>query len=287
MIFQTHKRSLSHAQEETLEQPFSRSRRRCEGWSRLLLSAALLGGLLATTSCGSSSKQAANPTLSGNWQITLSRHASTQPQIYSGFLVQSGSAIAGSVVLGGGCSGVGPVIGKMDGENLSLTINQFGQDLTLTGSVPSASGFLGGDFSTLAGACNAFPNTGTWTAIEVPPLAGTFHGTFTSAGSGSVVNVTGTIAQGPNTGNSNASLNGTVTTTGSAQFCDYLTVASINGLISGTTVTLGLFGPEGTQITQIPASIAPDGTSLTGNYSFQGISSSCTGDTGIVQLMFP
>jgi len=225
--------------------------------------------------------------LTGNWQITLNRHASTQPQNYSGFLVQSGDAIAGSVILGGGCSGVGPVVGKMDGQNLSLTINQFGQELTLTGAVPSSSGFMSGDFSTLAGACNAFPNTGTWTAIEVPPVAGTFHGTFTSAGNGAAVSVTGTLAQGPNTGNSNAPLTGTMAISGSATFCDYLTTASVTGLISGTNVTLNLFGPEGSQIAQIPASIVPDGTSITGNYSFQGVSSSCTGDTGIMRLTFP
>src|SRR5215472_1759256 len=152
-----HKRSRSLVQEEILEQPFSRSKPQCErqrlrqsAHASLLGAVSMLFLLSGTLSCGGS-KPAVGGSLTGNWQITLNRHASTQPQNYSGFLVQSGDAIAGSVILGGGCSGVGPVVGKMDGQNLSLTINQFGQELTLTGAVPSSSGFMSGDFSTLAG----------------------------------------------------------------------------------------------------------------------------------------
>src|SRR5215471_6974840 len=117
-----HKRNRCLVQEEILEQLFSRSKPQCEERPRLRRSAqasllvSMLFLLFGTLSCGSGSKPGIGGSLTGNWQITLNRHASTQPQNYSGFLVQSGDAIVGSVILGGGCSGVGPVVGKMDGQ---------------------------------------------------------------------------------------------------------------------------------------------------------------------------
>jgi hypothetical protein len=253
----------------------------------LLATTLVLIVLCTVTACGNKSSPKSNAdSLSGNWEITLDRHASTVPLTFSGFLLQSGNSVSGSVILGGNCQGVGPVKGTLDSQKLSLTISEFGQDLTLVGSAPSSSGFLAGDFSTLPGGCTAFPNTGTWSAQMIPPLGGSFHGTLTSTSNGTV-NFTGTLAQGPNTGDSNAPLSGSVATTGSQQFCSYLTSASITGLVSGTAVTLNLFGPNGVQTTQINATASADGTSITGPYVFQTISNSCFGDQGTLQITFP
>ena len=254
---------------------------------RLLATAWALIILCMVTACGNSSTpKSSASSLSGNWEITLNLHASTVPLTLSGFLLQSGSSIAGSVILGGNCQGVGPVNGTLDSQKLSLTISEFGQDLTLVGSAPSSSGFLAGDFSTLPGGCTAFPNTGTWSAQMIPPLTGSFHGTLTSTSNGTV-NFMGTLAQGANTGDSNATLSGDLTTAGSQQFCSYVTSASITGLISGTAVTLNLFGPDGVQTTQINATASTDGTSISGPYVFQKISNSCFGDQGTMQITFP
>jgi hypothetical protein len=254
---------------------------------RVLGTALVLILLCVALACGdNSTPKPTSGSLSGNWEITLNRHASTVPQVFSGFLLQSGNSIGGSVILGGGCQGVGPVTGTLDNQQLSLTIHEFGQDVTLVGSAPSSSGFLGGDFSTLPGGCTEFPNTGTWSAQMIPPFGGSFHGTLTSASNGTV-SFSGNLTQGPNTGDSNAALSGNLATTGSPQFCSYLTSASITGLISGTAVTLNLFGSDGVQITQINATAAADATSITGPYIFQKISDSCFGDQGTIQITFP
>jgi hypothetical protein len=239
-------------------------------------------------SCGSGKSSTTSSLVSGNWQITLNPHANPSSQNYSGFLLQAGSSVTGSMILGGNCSGVGPVSGTLDGQNLSISINQFGQDLSLVGTVPSASGFMGGQYSTLPGGCTQFPNTGSWAAQLIPPLNGASHGTLTSTNGNGTLEVSGQMEQGPNTGASNAPLSGTITAEGTPRFCAYLTDASIRGLISGTEVTLQLFGPDGKQITQFAVTAAPDATSISGGYNFPAISfPACLGDQGNLQLTFP
>jgi hypothetical protein len=247
----------------------------------------LLIVLLANAACGGGGTVSpSGSSLSGNWEISLQRHVlPDSPLIYSGFLQQSGGAITGSVILGSNCSGVGPITGTLDGQKLALTINEFGQEVSLTGAPPSSATSMGGEFSTLAGGCTPFPNTGTWSAIRVPPLAGAFHGTFKS--SSDTIEVGGTLSQGPNTGNSNATITGTLNATGAARFCSYLTMSAVAGVISGTTLALNLYGPDGMLISQIPGSITPDASSFTGTFAFQSISKSCLGDQGTVQLTFP
>jgi hypothetical protein len=261
---------------------------------RLNATAFLLCILLMTTACGGGGGVV--PTtgpLSGNWEITLNRHSNPVPLLYSGFLMQSGDSITGSVILGDGCSGVGPVTGTVNGQDLSLTIGEFGQDLSLTGKVPTGaapgSALITGEFSTLGGGCTSFPSTGVWSAVQVALLAGSFHGSLASSAtpSNGTLNVTGTISQSANVGASNASLSGGMTAAGSTRFCPYLTTATITGLISGTSVLLTLYGPDGSVAGQIPATVNTAGKLLNGTYSFPAISKSCGGDSGSVQLTFP
>ena len=256
-----------------------------EGWR----SATLLVCLTATVACGGGGKSEADGPMTGNWQITLQPHGVYAHFIYSGFLTQNGSSVSGAVILGGGCLGVGPVTGTASGENLSLNINEFGQDVSLVGSLPSGNGPVGGQYSTANGACTSpYSSTGTWTAVRIPPLNGALTGVFTSSSTQihvPPINVTGTLTQGPNTGASTATLSGTMTATSTgSQFCSYLSTATINGVVSGETATLNLYGPNGELITAIPASVSPDGSSLSGTYGFLGISSNCTGDGGTVTL---
>jgi hypothetical protein len=256
----------------------------------------LVCGLATTLGCGNGQPIVPPGVISGNWEISLQRHAHPGSLTFSGFMLQSGSTINGSMILGGGCNGVGPLSGTLNGQNLSLTIDEFGQEISLNGTLPSgspsSSTFISGGFSALAGGCADFASTGTWSATRVTPIAGTFHGTMT--GAATTFNVSGSLTQGANTGSSTATLTGTIVATGAAHFCPYLTSATINGLISGTTVTLDLFDSTGAQITQItPASVTANGASLSCTagsatcYSFQAISNSCTGENGAIQLTFP
>jgi len=267
----------------------------------------LLCLVTVTFGCGNSSPPTASASdniLSGNWEITLQRHAHAEPLLFSGFMLQSGSAVTGSLILGAGCDGVGSIGGTVTGQKLSLTIDEFGQEISLTGTLPaggaSGSTFISGPFSALAGGCATYASTGTWSATQVARVSGAFHGTLVStAASGNAsdtFNVTGSLTQGPNTGSSNATLTGTIKATGTSHFCPYLTSGTINGLISGTSVSLSLFDSTGSQIAQVaPATITTNASSLTcsagasGNvcYSFPPISNSCPGEQGSIQLTFP
>jgi hypothetical protein len=279
---------------------------------RRLFASSLLSILIATMACGGGASSPASNSgpLSGNWQIALIRHAvPTQPLTYTGFLTQSGSSVAGNLILGSGyigsgCSGVGPVTGVVNGQNVSITIDQFGEDVSLAGNLPSSNAVpMNGEFSWLPGGCNAFPGTGTFSGFQVTPINGSFHGTFTSTlppPNNGTINVTGTLTQGPNTGASSATLTGSISVVGSPHFCDYLSTATITGLISGTSVSLSLYGPNGSLITQIgqigqignpqvanQVMVTADATALSGPYTFPAISSTCSQDQGMFQITFP
>jgi hypothetical protein len=208
--------------------------------------------------------------------------------------------VSGSVILGAGvgCQGVvGPVTGTFDGQKLQLTVGSFGQDFSLTGGMSSGSSgnaSLQGQFSTVQGGCLGSSSTGTWSAVRIPPLSTSFHGHFVPAAINvATIDVSGTLTQGSNIGASNATLTGTIKATGGSQFCPYISTGSITGVISGTSVVLNLYGPDGSQIGQIPdfgfpaAALSPDGTSLKGDYSLQGLSTDCGVNNGTMTLKFP
>src|SRR5271154_4292493 len=153
---------------------------------RLFILASLLLALAAAVACGNDNNHPAAPAsaLSGNWQVTLLRHSDPAPETFSGFLQQSGESVSGTFILGDGCSGVGPVSGSLKGQSLQLDVDEFGQDLSMSGTLPSGSPsgstFISGQFSALGGGCTSFPSTGTWSATQVLPIAGSFHGTLVS-----------------------------------------------------------------------------------------------------------
>src|SRR5262249_42727009 len=130
-------------------------------------------------------------------------------------------------------------------------------------------------------------NTGTWKAVQVAPLSGDFHGSFVSASDGSELDVTGNMTQAQNTGGSNATLTGTMTADGSAHFCSYVSTATINGLISGTTATIGLFGPKGSQFSKTSTTVPPDGPPLPGPFVLPALSPACPPYQGTLTLSFP
>jgi len=272
---------------------------------KLLSTTLCLAIILAAVGCGGVAPAPQAGALSGNWEIQLFRHVNpTPPLVYSGFLVQSGNNITGSLLFNlsavgsGACEGVGTVNGTTDQQNVSLTINEQGEEISLSGASPASgsSPALVGQFSSLAGGCTNYANTGDWTATNIASVGGSFHGTFTSTDvpSNGTFNVTGTMSQGPNTGGDTATLSGNIVASGTPNFCPYLSSATISGLISGTSMLMNLYGPDGMQITQLGAiggnsavTITPDATSVTGTYTFPSISSSCGGDEGDFQLSFP
>lgn len=255
--------------------------------------------LILNSACGGS-KQAAtgNGALSGNWQISLAGQTPAQPVIFTGFMLQTNNSVSGNLILGPSgnstpCTGVNPIAGTVNGSNVSLSINQFEQEISLQGT----SSPLAGQFSYQTGNCASSTDTGTWSAQQVQPLTGSFTGTFKSNVTQAVLPVNGTLTQGSNTGSSTATITGTMQATGN-NFCPYISQATVSGLISGTTVELSLYGPNGDLITQLGnlgqlnngctaaacLLVTPDATSLTGSYTFAPISNACPADAGTLQF---
>src|SRR5580700_1905432 len=142
------------------------------------------------TACGrSSSSQNSGPTLAGNWQIALTPNdqMNFQPRTLSGFAQQTGSSITGSVSFlipnvqnptSPPCAGAAPLTGKIDGQNVNLSVNQNGQILTLTGASSSDNSSLSGSYTSSDGTCEP-AESGLWTAILIRPIAGSFQAFFT------------------------------------------------------------------------------------------------------------
>jgi hypothetical protein len=259
----------------------------------------LLASIAATLSCGNAKPAPSTASqLAGNWQFTLVRHNSTQQWTFSGFLLQSSNTVTGSFILGAaGCQGVGAVSGTFDGQNLQLTVNALGQDFSLTGGLASgdsSGNTMAGQFSDPAGGCISFSSTGVWTAVRVPALTGSFQGSFvpTSGSPYPTINVTGALTQTPNTGSSIGLLSGTISpTTGSFNLCPYLSNSTISGFISGTTVILNFYGPDAAPVGQLPlqgftVTLAPDGSSLTGEFGLSALSSTCGLINGTATITF-
>jgi len=243
--------------------------------------------LIFMAGCGSSSKSSSSVPgpISGNWQIALLPTGQTFARKQSGFLVQNGNAVTGSLLfLDSPCSGIGSVTGTVDGSSISLASDPTGVQLTLTGALGSNQQSMGGNFTLLQAGCSgtsSAPLAGTWTADLVKPLNGNITGTFISNSKQfpGPYQVTGQITQGANTGISAVPLTGSITVSG---YC--FPGATITGTISGTALVINLVNTDGTQVGQITATTSLDGTLIMGDYSIlaQGPSGTqpCRGGDG-------
>jgi len=252
-----------------------------------------LGLPLLMTACSSSNGNGDPPSsglISGNWQIALQfgERQNLNPQPQSGFLVQNGNEVTGSVLVSNfNCSGVGAVSGTVSGSDVSLVINPTGSEIDLTGTVGTGQTSMSGNYTILSTGCTGegdAPQTGTWTANQVTPLNGNFQGTFTSNRL-DAFQVTGQVSQGPNTGTTNAALTGNLSL--AAGYC--FATASVSGVASGTSVVMNLLDSNGNQIGEVQGTSTPDGTSVTGTLSFAGQGSAgtqdCrTNDSGTISL---
>lgn len=249
----------------------------------------LFACILITSACGgggSSKSSGASGLLSGNWQIVLTQTqpppTGSQVQTESGFLTQSGNLLAGSILQSGAttCVGLGTASGSVTGSNVSLTLDQTGQTVTLNGTTTSDGATVAGDYSILASGCGS-STVGTFTGTQVKPLSGNLQATFTSGEfSGSVYAFTGTLTQAPNTGMSYGPLSGSMTSTNSP--C--LNSLSIAGQVRGTSVIFNFLASDGTAQGQFQGTTSTDGTTLTGTYDFLAETNGCYGDAGTVTI---
>jgi hypothetical protein len=202
----------------------------------------------------------------------------------SGFLLQSGNSLAGSLLLSGAtpCAGLGTPSGTVSGPNLAITLDQIAQTVTLTGTSSNDGTSMAGEYSILASGCGS-STVGTFTAAQVSPLTGSFQAIFTSGEFiGEVYTYAGTLTQGPNTGLSYATLSGSMTSTNAPCISNF----SIAGEISGTSVIFNFLASDGSSQGSYRGTTTADGTTLTGTYDFLAQSDGCFGDAGGVSIAF-
>ena len=260
----------------------------------------LLAGTLILSGCSGSSSSSSpqqNAAISGNWQFSMTTAdpnypASAQYGLQGGFLVQTNAKISGQVAysitsdqLQNGVpvvcdSGSAIVTGTVSGQNLTLTAAAGSQTFSLTGTLGANGSITNGQFTTpgasvggaVCGAATPQGGSGTWGAVNVPPLSGSVTGSFHSTGltlNNQDFQVSGSLVQGENIGASSA------TVTGSLSFVDPTTLLSdypcfpagyvnVNGQISGNTIILQLIGVDGSSDGQIgiAASEVPNSTGL-------------------------
>src|SRR5215470_10023750 len=227
-----------------------------------LFSALPLAFCLLAAGCSSSGSGANAADMSGNWQITLQGPTTTHSQ--SGFLLQNGNSVNGQFLLSGNCAGVGTVQGQTGNSSVSLTVNQPAQIINLSGTADANGSSLSGSYSILTGGCGA-SEVGTWAAIRVAILTGSFTGTFVStASSVGPVHFSGDVTQGQNVGASSATLTGSMTSNDAVCFRD----ASISGMISGTSALFTLTSSQGLALGQFSGQMTSDGSSASGTYDF-------------------
>ena len=242
----------------------------------------LLVLVLAEMGCGGrASSPAPSASLSGNWQFNIYPNKSTTPQSESGFLLQSKDSVSGDLAVQPtatrNCSGVAPLSGTVSGSNVTLSINEFGSVLSLLGSASSDLSSMSGSYTASDNVCGN-PTTGSWTAVQVMPLTGTFSGTLTSTSTnsplaGNSYQVSGSLTQGPNTGTSDAELVGFM----AIDNYPCLSTAQVRGLISGQNVTLSLFGPDGSLAAQLPQVVGNFATTA----SVAGKTELCAGNNSV------
>jgi len=248
--------------------------------------------ILALSACGgggSSSPPQSGTQLAGNWQFTMVNPlgSSFTGGLQGGFLQQNNGSLTGQVVFSLtttgstlACnSGTATITGTVSGQTVSFTAGvgtlasdgtPTTQTITLSGGTLSSdnSSIQNGTYTLTAGyanlngqilPCGTAQDTGTWSAISVPPMTGGFQGFFHSTEGGNGLKdqdfpLNGTFLQGENVGASSATITGTLVfkdpVTG---LNDYpcLTTASINGQISGNSVVLQIFVSSGSDVGQI------------------------------------
>lgn len=263
---------------------------------RLRLALALILAVAAVScgsgsSSGSSANSAAASTAppSGNWQIALTPDTGNNTESLAGFLLNTtDGAVSGSFLLvDSPCTDVGSVTGSMTESNVSLQVSPVGLQLELTGTMGSGNSSMSGNYSILASGCsakNASPQTGSWTGTLVSPINGNINGTLNSTPLASNFTIQGQLAQGSNSGSTNATLNGSLSVT-TAGYC-FSSAMNVNGSISGTAVVLNLSDSTGAQQGQITGTISTDGTTFSGKYNIlkQSEKPCKSGDHGFISF---
>jgi hypothetical protein len=236
----------------------------------------LLTATILLSACGGGGTSGGGPPinllLSGDWQFTMAPPADGSffggPQ--GGFLLQNGGSVTGAATYAVSLSellipcntGSAPITGTISSQTVNLTAVAGTQTFTLNGTLSLDGMTMAGTYMSTNGTAGDGAPCGTaqtglqWSAILVPPITGTIQGTFHSAGGTAGLveqefTVSGALNQAANTGTSSAAVTGNLDfliplTNLSGYPC--LISASLNGQISGNSVTLQIIGGDGSEL---------------------------------------
>ena len=238
---------------------------------------ALLALAAVLSACGSGNSSGGGLqvpiTLSGNWQFTMAPPAdgSFLGGLQGGFLLQNNGSITGAAAYAVSLphllipctTGSAAITGSISGQNVqNLTAVAGTQTFTLTGTISLDGTSMAGIYKSTAGTAGDGSPCGTaqtglqWSAILVPPLTGPIQGTFHSAGGAAGLQeqdflVSGSLTQAANTGASSATVTGNLNFLNAlTNLSDYpcLTLATLYGQITGSSVSLQIVGTDGTSV---------------------------------------
>jgi len=136
----------------------------------ILVVAALFAVGCSGSGSGSSGPGVIN--MAGSWNFATSSARGTTTG--TGTLAQSGSSISGTLALTGACAASAPLSATLSGTNISATLTENGQVVTLSGTVASTGSSASGSYTSAAGGCTN-GDAGTWTATRTS-LSGSFAG---------------------------------------------------------------------------------------------------------------
>lgn len=229
----------------------------------------LLGFLSACGGGGGNSNTTA-VSIAGNWQITVSSTKFDSSGTASGQINQTGSSVSGTLSLSGTpCAQTAAFSGTLNGTSLNATLNESGQNVSLTGTVTTDGNSGNGAYTTPSGGCTN-GDAGTWSGSRVSMLTGLFRGTLATP-NGLPANV---IAKLKDDG---GHVTGTATLTNSVCFQSL----NLGGTVSGTSVELQ--SAEDTEPVVFRGTFDQKNKSLALTYSILG--GSCAGESGTAILM--
>jgi len=235
----------------------------------------LLAGTLLLSACGgggSSSDSPIPPTFSGNWQFTMAPPSdeSFLGGLQGGFLLQNNGSVTGAATYAVSLpnflipcnTGSAAITGAISGQSIKTFTAVAGtQTFTLTGTLSVDGTTMAGTYQSTTGTAGDGSPCGTaqtglqWSAILVPPLTGSLQGSFHSAGGAAGLDeqdflVYAELTQAANSGASHATVTGNLSFVNAVtNESDYpcFSVASVDGQISGNSVTLEMFGSDGSE----------------------------------------
>jgi hypothetical protein len=249
--------------------------------------AALLAFLLSGCGGGGSNNPAPpNVTIqSGNWNFSGSSTVSPGGSfIAGGSLNQTGASISGVIqIFSSLCFDTTvevPVAGTVSGQTVTLSSSGT-QNQTVTVNATGSATTISGSYTVTAAGC---VDKGTVSANLVPPITGTWHGSFSSTvTSGAVINVTANLTQSATSdGHGFFPVTGTVTFSGSSCFTSGTIVQGLISGISGGELGLSVSTNDvptpGATLISAVLDDPSTANGATGNYLV--LAGNCSGDSG-------